>query len=161
VILKPAGGHSVEAVPSTPSSSQYSNPSSVWLFGGPEFESRTALHYYMVSGMPVYFWEQVGTCSPDVGASNQGVHFEELTREDHPFCPVKVYCNCARGFLTMSRVSKATAKINTPTSLERHFQWCYEFHRYKNESLVSAPKDKGKPATKFDSSHLQIIYNKY
>jgi hypothetical protein len=33
--------------------------------------------------MPIYYWEQAGTCSLDVGAPSQGVQFEELTREEH------------------------------------------------------------------------------
>jgi hypothetical protein len=48
-----------------------SNRSSAWLFGGPEFESRTPQHHCTFSCMPVYFWEQVGICSSDVGALSQ------------------------------------------------------------------------------------------
>jgi hypothetical protein len=49
------------------------NLSSAWLFRGPEFEPRTPLHHCAFSGMPVYFWEQVGSCSQDVEALSQGV----------------------------------------------------------------------------------------
>lgn len=33
--------------------------------------------------MPVYFWEKVEGCSPDMGGLSQGVQSEELTREGH------------------------------------------------------------------------------
>jgi hypothetical protein len=86
-----------------------------------------------------------------------GVQFEELTRKDLPLCLVKVYCNVGRGLLTLSRVGNDTAEVNIPTPPERQFQWCYELHNYTDESRVCVPKDNGKPATKFDSSHLHII----
>jgi hypothetical protein len=48
------------------------NRFSAWHFGGHEFKSRAPLQHCTFISMPVYFWEQVGTSSPNVGAMSQG-----------------------------------------------------------------------------------------
>jgi hypothetical protein len=76
--------------------------------------------------MPAYFWEQVGTCLPDVGVLSHEVQFEELTREGH--MPKPLSLSSQDILLALSQVGKATAEVNIPTPLERQFQRCYELH---------------------------------
>jgi hypothetical protein len=93
--------------------------------------------------MPVYFSEEDGTCSSDVGALSKRseVQFEELKREGHVLKPLSVssqdtvYCNVRWWLLALSRVGKVTAEFNIPTSLERQFQWCYENPKIKGSLL--------------------------
>jgi hypothetical protein len=66
------------------------------------------------------------------------------------FCPVKIYCNVDWGLLTLSWVGKATAEVNLQTPLEQQFQCGVMNFTVKRTKAVWTPKDKGKPATKFD-----------
>lgn len=134
------------------------NWSSAWLFGGPKFESQTPIHIRTFSSVPVYFWEHTGTCSPDVGALSRGVQFKELSCEGHMPKPLLLsryivmsaanfspYHGSARPLQGLiHRPYWATVSVVLWTSVIR-------------TKAVCMPKDKGNPATKFYSSHLQFI----
>jgi hypothetical protein len=117
------------------------------LFGGPEFNSRTPLHYCTFSGMPVYFWEHVGTCWPDVGALSlegavQRVNTCRTHAQTSPSDQSRYIVMSAGGFSPYRGSARpVTAEVNIPTLLEQHFQVTLTYIRGK---AVCAPKDKGK-----------------
>jgi hypothetical protein len=121
-------------------------------FLGARFRISDAVHHCTFSGMPVYFWEQLGTRATYVGALIQRVAVRRFnTWRTHTQTSSSVqsgYCDVGWELLILSRVCKATAEVNIPSP----FQWCYELRNYQNDSSWCACtlEEKGNPAIKFD-----------